>query len=341
MNIPVFHDDQHGTAIISSAALLNGLESPASGSRTFGRLLRAPALPASPAPRCSRPLGVRRENVLLVDSVGVVYDGPPREDEPVQGALRRRHRHADARRRDARAPTSSSASRPRTCSRPTMLLTMADDPIVFAMANPDPEIDYQLAIATRATSSWRRGVPTYPNQVNNVLGFPFIFRGALDVQATHHQRGDEACGGAGASPSWRRRTFPSGAGGVRPARPARSGATYLIPKPFDPRVLLRVAPAVARRRDGLRRGAPPDRRPRHAYRRAAGTHPRAVASSHAVRRPHCAAVGRRSRLVFADGEDDSVLRAVRAVVDQHIATPLLDRTPQRHRASRRWRMVCG
>src|SRR3970282_962869 len=183
MQIPVFHDDQHGTAIISSAALINALE--LAGKRIDSvRVVFVGAGAAGIA--CAKMyvrMGVRRENVLLVDTAGVVYVGRTEKmneykqrfavenslgalEEPTSGA-------------DVFVGVSAADMLP-----PAMLRTMASDPIVLAMANPDPEIPYEVALATRKDVIMATGRSDYPNQVNNVLGFPFIFRGALDVRAS-------------------------------------------------------------------------------------------------------------------------------------------------------------
>ena len=319
LDIPVLHDDQHGTAIISAAALVNGLE--VIGKRIENvRVVVSGAGAAGLA--CAQmfiELGARRDHMLVVDSVGVVHEGRRERMNPYKARFAT----------DTDLRTLSDAIRGadvflgvsgRDVLTPEMLLTMAADPIVLALANPDPEIDYELAVQTRSDVVIATGRSDYPNQVNNVLGFPFIFRGALDVRAsTINEAMKQAAVRALAELA--REDVPEQVLAAYGISELRFGRTYLIPKPFDPRVLTRVAPAVARAAmdSGVAR-CPLDDLGAYEERLERTLGPSREVMQFVV---HTAQRRPPSRLVFADGEDDGVLRAVAAVVDQHIARPLL------------------
>jgi malate dehydrogenase (oxaloacetate-decarboxylating)(NADP+) len=244
MRIPVFHDDQHGTAIISGAGLINA-------ALLAGKKLEAIKLVVSGAGAAAIAcveffcnLGMKAENVILVDSKGVVHRG--RKDLTRQKA---RWAVADDGRRtlaDAMRGTDMfmglSVANVVT---PDMLRTMADRPIVFALANPDPEISYPDAIAARPDALVATGRSDFPNQVNNVLGFPYIFRGALDCRATGVSEAMKLAA-ARALADLTREPVPDSVIMAYGGKSLKMGPDYFIPKPFDPRVLWWVAPAVAR-----------------------------------------------------------------------------------------------
>ncbi len=244
MKIPVFHDDQHGTAIISGAALLNALEITG---RKIGscRVVFSGAGAAGIA--CANyylSLGVRRENLLLCDSGGVICEGRTKGMNPYKEKFAARTQArtlADALKgADLFVGLSS-----KNLVTPEMVRSMNRDPIVFAMANPDPEITYEEAKAARPDVIVATGRSDYPNQVNNVLGFPFIFRGALDVRSTHINEAMKHAATEGLAALAREELIDE----VRAAYGGKDftfGRDYIIPKPFDPRVLLWVAPRVAR-----------------------------------------------------------------------------------------------
>ncbi|MCL4848269.1 MAG: NADP-dependent malic enzyme [Acidobacteria bacterium] len=319
MGIPVFHDDQHGTAIISGAALLNALE--LVGKRIDQvRVVFAGAGAAGIA--CAEmylTLGVKRENIVLIDTVGVVYTGRTEKmnaykarfavDTPLRSL-------ADAM-RGADVFVGVSA---RDLVTPEMLLSMAERPIVFAMANPDPEIPYDLAVATRSDVIMATGRSDFPNQVNNVLGFPFIFRGALDVRASAIN--DEMkIAAVHALADLARQDVPDQVLKAYGVEKLGFGKEYLIPKPFDPRVLLWEAPAVAKAAmaSGVARRPIADL---DAYRESLE---RILGPSRKVVNllVHKAQQSTPHRLVFSEGEDDKVVRAARLIADQHIARPVL------------------
>ena len=183
LDIPVFHDDQHGTAIISAAALLNALVVVGKRIEDVRVVISGAGAAGIACAEMFVELGARREHMLMVDSVGVVHEGRVERMNPYKARFAA----------DTDLRTLSEAIRgadvflgvsTRDVLTPDMLRTMADEPIVLAMANPDPEIDYELAVQTRGDVVMATGRSDFPNQVNNVLGFPFIFRGALDVQAS-------------------------------------------------------------------------------------------------------------------------------------------------------------
>ena len=319
LSIPVFHDDQHGTAIISSAALLNALE--ITGKRIDEvRVVFSGAGAAGIA--CAEmyvALGVKRENVLLVDTVGVVYSGRTEKMNPYKArfaAETDRRSLADAL-RGADVFVGVSAADILT---PAMLTSMAARPIVFAMANPDPEIAYELALQTRSDVIMATGRSDYPNQVNNVLGFPFIFRGALDVRA--RTINDEMkLAAAQALAALAKEDVPESVLKAYGLQSLRFGPEYLIPKAFDPRVLLWLAPAVAKAAmdSGVAQRPLADL---DAYRDSLE---RIIGRSREVIRlvVHKAQAHRQHRIVYPEGDREIILRAARAVADQNIAQPVL------------------
>jgi malate dehydrogenase (oxaloacetate-decarboxylating)(NADP+) len=318
MKIPVFHDDQHGTAIISGAGLLNALE--IVGKRIDEvRVVFSGAGAAGIA--CARfylELGVRKENLLLVDTKGVVYKGrkegmnPYKEMFAVETGARTL---ADAMRgADVFAGVSVGGLVTRE-----MLASMAKDPIVFAMANPDPEILPEDALATRSDVVMATGRSDYPNQVNNVLGFPFIFRGALDVMATAIN--DEMkLAAARALAGLAKEDVPDSVIKAYGGKPIRFGREYIIPKPLDPRVLLWEAPAVAKAamETGVARRPIADL---DAYRDELES--RFGRGKEIMRGIIHKAQRSPKRIVFPEGAEEKVLRASQIIVDEGIARPIL------------------
>ena len=319
MNIPVFHDDQHGTAIISSAALINALEL-ANKKLEDVKVVFAGAGAAGIA--CAEMyvrMGVRRENVLLVDTVGVVYTGRIEKMNPYKArfAADTKLRTLAEAMEGADVFVGVSAAGLVT---PAMLLTMAKDPIVFAMANPDPEIPYEDAIATRKDVIMATGRSDYPNQVNNVLGFPFIFRGALDVRASAINE-EMKIAAARALAGLAKEDVPESVLAAYQLKSLSFGRDYLIPKPFDPRVLFRVAPAVAEA--AMKTGVA--RRPLADLDKYRESLERIMGPSREVMRLVVTKAKERKpqRLVFPEGHLPVVLRAARTIADQRIATPVL------------------
>ena len=244
LDIPVFHDDQHGTAIIASAALLNALEVVGKDIAQVKIVVSGAGAAAIASMKLLLKLGINKKNILLVDSTGVIYVGREKGMNKYKeefAAQTDRRTLADAL-KDADVFFGLSA---KDLLLPEMLLSMAKDPIVFAMANPDPEIDYKLAKATRPDVIMATGRSDYPNQVNNVLCFPFLFRGALDVKAKTIN--DEMkLATVKALAALAKEPVPDTVNAAYKGKVFSFGREYLIPKPFDPRVLYYVAPAVAK-----------------------------------------------------------------------------------------------
>jgi malate dehydrogenase (oxaloacetate-decarboxylating)(NADP+) len=250
MNIPVFHDDQHGTAIISGAALLNALE--ISGKKINQiRVVFCGGGAASIA--CAKfwlALGVQRENCIMTDKEGVVFEGREADMNPEKSffALKGTAWHKKAPRSLAEAMFDADVFM--GCSvanvvTAEMLKSLRKNPIVFAMANPHPEISYDLAMNTRKDMIFATGRSDYPNQINNVLCFPFMFRGALDVRAKTINE-DMKIAAAQALASLAKEDVPEDVINAYGVKSLKFGRDYIIPKPFDPRVFLWVAPTVAK-----------------------------------------------------------------------------------------------
>ena len=245
LDIPVFHDDQHGTAIISGAAFLNALEITGRSIEKTRIVISGAGASGIACARLYRDLGVPRENLVMADSRGVIYQGRTEGMNAYkeQFATERPERTLGEALRGADVFLGLSAAGLVT---PDMVQGMAKNPIIFAMANPDPEILPEQVAEVRDDAIMATGRSDYPNQVNNVLGFPFIFRGALDVRASKiNEPMKIAAVNALAELARRGEAIPAV---VRQAYPEESfdfGIHYIIPKPFDPRVLLYVAPAVA------------------------------------------------------------------------------------------------
>jgi malate dehydrogenase (oxaloacetate-decarboxylating)(NADP+) len=244
LSIPVFHDDQHGTAIISGAALLNALELVGKAIDKVKVVFGGAGAAGIACAKFYVALGVRRENILLVDTTGVIYEGRRERMNPYKAAFAvptKARTMADALEgADVFAGVSVAGA-----LSSAMLVRMAKDPIVFAMANPDPEILPEEAAAARSDVLIATGRSDYPNQVNNVLGFPFIFRGALDVRATAIDDGMKLAA-AHALAALAKEDVPDSVIKAYGGAPIHFGRDYIIPKPLDPRVLLWVAPAVAK-----------------------------------------------------------------------------------------------
>jgi malate dehydrogenase (oxaloacetate-decarboxylating)(NADP+) len=244
LDIPVFHDDQHGTAIISGAALLNGLEIVDKGIDQVRIAVSGAGASAISCAELMIRLGARRENIMLVDTRGVVYRGR------TEGMNKYKERLAV----ETQARTLEDAVRGADVFyglsvadilTPQMVKTMAERPLIFAMANPDPEIRYELAREARPDAIVATGRSDYPNQINNVLGFPFIFRGALDVRA--RAINDEMkVAAARALSALTKEDVPDSVLRAYGLESLKFGPDYIIPKPLDPRVMLWVSPAVAK-----------------------------------------------------------------------------------------------
>lgn len=317
MKIPVFHDDQHGTAIITGAALLNALElvgkpiekvravfngSGASGIATAEHYIR---------------LGVKHENIIMVDTKGVVYEGRKEGMNAYKARFAQKTRMrtlADAV-KDADVLVGLSVKGAFT---PEMLRSMAARPIVFAMANPDPEITYEDALAARKDVLMCTGRTDYPNQVNNVLGFPFIFRGALDVHATAINE-EMKLAATRALADLAKEDVPDSVCHAYGVDRIRFGPEYIIPKPFDPRVLVWEASAVAKAamETGVARTPVDLAEYRERLEKLLG-------KAHEVMRTVIhKAQARPRRVVFPEGDDEKILRAAHILIEEKIAHPVV------------------
>ena len=243
LNIPVMHDDQHGTAIISSAALLNALELADKKAEDVKLVVSGAGSAALACADLYVLLGVKIENILMFNSKGVLT-----KDNASLSVLQQKYakdiKPMSLEEALVNADVFLGLSTGDIMS-PQMLLGMADNPIVFAMANPDPEIDYNLAVATRKDVIMATGRSDYPNQVNNVLGFPYIFRGALDVRATKINEAMKMAA-VKALALLTKESVPEQVNVAYGATKLNFGREYIIPKPFDPRLITIVAPAVAK-----------------------------------------------------------------------------------------------
>jgi malate dehydrogenase (oxaloacetate-decarboxylating)(NADP+) len=243
LNIPVMHDDQHGTAIISSAALLNALEL---AKKKIGKIKLVVSGAGSAALACANlyvALGVKLENIIMFDKDGVLSN-----DRTDLSDLQKKYSYAKPGTTLSQALKEADVFLGLSVGNiltPEMLLAMAKNPIVFAMANPVPEIAYDLAIATRNDIIMATGRSDHPNQVNNVLGFPYIFRGALDVRATKINEAMKMAA-VKALAALAKESVPEQVNIAYGETKLTFGTEYIIPKPFDPRLITEVAPAVAK-----------------------------------------------------------------------------------------------
>lgn len=242
MSIPVFHDDQHGTAIITTAALLNGLELQKKKISDVRIVFSGAGAAAIACAKMVLNLGATKEQIILCDRQGVVYEGRPNL-EPCRGqfAHQTNLRSLEEALRGADVFIGVSS---RGLVRPEMIRPMAVRAIVFALANPDPEISYEDVREVRPDIIMGTGRSDFPNQVNNVLGFPFIFRGALDVGATKITE-EMKLAASKALAALAREEVPEEVSAAYDGIPLSFGPEYIIPKPLDPRVLLWEAPAIA------------------------------------------------------------------------------------------------
>lgn len=319
LDIPVFHDDQHGTAIISAAALANGLEIVGKLHADVRMVISGAGASAISCAELAIRWGVRRENILLVDSKGVVYKG---RSEGMNKYKERFAHETDARNlgdavRGADVFYGLSVANVLT---PEMVKAMAERPLIFAMANPDPEIKYELAKETRPDAIVATGRSDYPNQINNVLGFPFIFRGALDVRARAINE-EMKFAASHALADLAKEDVPDSVLRAYGVDSLKFGPDYIIPKPLDPRVILWESPAVAQAamQTGVARKMVDldEYREQLAYRLGKGERVRYFIMNKAKSAKPL------KRIVFAEGEEAKIIRAATQIVDEEIAAPIL------------------
>jgi malate dehydrogenase (oxaloacetate-decarboxylating)(NADP+) len=317
MGIPVFHDDQHGTAIITGAALLNALE--LSGKKIDEVKVCCCGAGAA-AVRCMElwvVLGVKRENITMLDKFGVVYAGRTEEMDPYKGAF--------ANNTEARTLAEAMCDKDvfvglsvGNVVTPDMLRTMARSPIVFALANPDPEIDYESATAARPDAIVATGRSDFPNQVNNVLGYPYVFRGALDVRARTVNEAMKLAA-VRAIAELAKVEVPDRVTAAYGLKALKFGPDYIIPKPFDDRVLVWVSPAVAKA--AMESGVARDQIDLDAYREQLAS--RVSPTRHTLRKIWAIARANPRRVVFPEGESEKIIKAAAIVRDEQIAKPVL------------------
>lgn len=317
MSIPVFHDDQHGTAIIVGAAALNGLE-------IVGKSLSDVKIVASGAGAAAlaclamlESLGAKKENIWVSDLEGVVYEGRTKLMDEYKGRYAKptnaRHLADIIGGADIFLGLSAAG-----VLKSEMVAKMADNPLIFALANPTPEILPEEVMAVRQDAIMATGRSDYPNQVNNVLCFPFIFRGALDVGATNINEEMKRAAARAIADLARKEVVESVANAYGEA--SIFGRNYIIPKPFDPRLILEIAPAVAAA--AMETGVA--RRPIKDFDLYRQQLESFVYRSGTVMKPvYARAAHNPKRIAYAEGEDDRVLRAVRTVIDEKLAKPIL------------------
>jgi malate dehydrogenase (oxaloacetate-decarboxylating)(NADP+) len=317
LDIPVMHDDQHGTAIISAAALINALEIADKKIDEVRIVISGAGAAAISCSRLYQACGAKRENMVMLDSKGVIRDD--RENlstEKSEFATHRKIDTLDEAMNDADVFIGLSMA---DLVSPEMLKSMAINPIVFAMANPDPEIKYQLAVDTRDDIIMATGRSDHPNQVNNVLGFPFIFRGALDVRAT---KINEAMKMAAvyALANLAKEPVPEQVNIAYGETRLTFGKDYIIPKPFDPRLIAEVPPAVAKAAMESGVAKEPiedwDKYEEELLQRLGS-------DNKIVRLLHNRAKLNPKRVVFAEADHLDVLKAAQIAYDEGIAIPIL------------------
>ncbi len=317
MEIPVFHDDQHGTAIISAAGFMNAAEIVGKNLADMKVVFNGAGASGIACATMYHALGVKKENLTLCDSKGVVYKGRKEGMNKYKELFARetsRRTLAEAL-EDADAFVGLSVKGALTKK---MTKVMAKDPIIFAMANPDPEISYEDARAARPDAIVATGRSDYPNQVNNVLGFPFIFRGALDVRATTINK-EMKLAAVHALANLTKEDVPDTVRRAYGGEPLMFGRDYIIPKPFDPRVLLWEAKAVAKAAmdTGVaRKKIDLDEYQDHLISRLSKSQGlMAVMERRVIKCP--------KRVVFPEGENDKIIRASKILVDEKAAVPVL------------------
>ena len=320
LDIPVFHDDQHGTAIISSAGLANALEIVGKKHEEIRLVISGAGASAISCAELAISWGVKRENIILCDTRGVVYKGRKEGMNKYKEMLAvedKGHRTLADAMKDADVFYGLSVA---NVLSPDMVKTMAKDPIIFAMANPDPEIKPELAKEARKDVIIATGRSDYANQVNNVLGFPFIFRGALDVRAKGINE-EMKFAASKALAALTKEDVPDSVIRAYGGEAIKFGRDYIIPTPLDPRVLLWEAPAVAEAamETGVARKKIDidEYREQLAFRQGKGERIRYFFQNKAR------SSGGKKRVVFAEGEEQKIIRAAYQIQDEGIATPVL------------------
>ena len=317
MKIPVFHDDQHGTAIISGAALLNALEIVGKDISKVRIVFNGAGAAGIACAEHYVRLGAKKENIILCDTKGVVYQGR------TEGMNKYKERFAQETELRTLAEAMAGADvfaglSVKDAINGDMIRAMAPNPIVFAMANPDPEITYEEAKASRPDVIIATGRSDYPNQVNNVLGFPFIFRGALDVRATAINE-EMKLAATRALANLAKEDVPDSVCRAYGVPRLQFGREYLIPKPFDPRVLMWEASAVAEA--AMRSGVAQTPVDLESYREQLECR---LGKAYEVSRTMIhKAQANPKQVVFPEGDNEKILRACHTLVEEAIAKPIL------------------
>jgi len=318
MNIPVFHDDQHGTAIIAAAGMKNALELVGKSFDTAKMVVNGAGAAGIACANLAMTLGIKQENLILCDTKGVIYKGR------TEGMNEYKQRLAS----DTKARTLAEALvgadiffgvSAKGALTQEMVKSMAKDPIIFAMANPDPEITPPEAKAVRPDAIVGTGRSDYANQVNNVLCFPFLFRGALDVHASAINEEMKAAA-VKALAELAKEDVPDSVRKAYSGEEIKFGREYLIPKPFDPRVLLRVAPAVAQAAmdSGVARRPIKDMAKYIEHLEALQGRSKEIMRN-LINKAKCDP----KRVVFPEGDNEKILRAAQILIDEGIAKPIL------------------
>ena len=317
LDIPVMHDDQHGTAIISAAALLNALELADKKIDNVKVVVCGAGAAAISCTRMYKALGLKKKNIIMTDSKGVIKTSRKNlSKEKSEFATKREVNTLEEAMKDSDVFIGLSKANMVT---PKMLLSMSSNPIVFAMANPDPEIDYALAMKTRDDIIMATGRSDHPNQVNNVLGFPYIFRGALDVKAT--KINDEMkMAAALALAAMTKETVPEFVNIAYDKTKLTFGKNYIIPKPFDPRLITEIPPMVAKA--AMDSGVA--REPIENWEQyEEELHSRLFSDKKMVRVLFNRAKENPKKIVFAEADHLDVLKAAQIVHEEGIGFPVL------------------
>jgi malate dehydrogenase (oxaloacetate-decarboxylating)(NADP+) len=317
LDIPVFHDDQHGTAIISAAGLLNALELVDKKIETLKVVINGAGASAISCAKLYIALGVKKKNVFMLDSRGVLNSRRTGLNKYKQEFVRETEANTlEEVIKDADVFLGLSVSDVLTAD---MLRSMKRDPIVFAMANPNPEITYEKALAAREDIIFATGRSDYPNQVNNVLGFPFIFRGALDVRATSINE-EMKIAAVNALAELTKQDVPEIVNKAYKVENLHFGRDYIIPKPLDPRLIYHVAPAVAKAAmdTGVARSSIEDWDAYKEYLKE-----RMGIENQLIQEVRMKAQQNPKRLVFSEAANYKMLKAVQIIVHEKIANPVL------------------
>ena len=317
LDIPVMHDDQHGTAIISAAALKNAVEITEKDISKIKMVVNGAGAAAISCTRLYLKLGAKRENIVMCDSKGVIRkDRENLTSQKAEFATNQDINTLEEAMQNADVFIGLSMG---NIVSPEMLLSMAKDPIVFAMANPVPEINYDLAIATRDDILMATGRSDHPNQVNNVLGFPFIFRGALDVRATKINE-EMKMAAVHALADLAKQSAPEQVNIVYDEVSLTYGREYIIPKPFDPRLIYEIPPAIAKAAmdSGVALEPISDwKKYREELMERSGS------GSKEIRMIHNRAKSNLKRIVFAEADHLDVLKAAQRVHEEKLGKPIL------------------